>query len=417
MSYVSGLRCISCGRPAPLAPFAYVCSACGGFLSVEYAYDRLREALTRDQLERRRGTILEQWLDFLPIERPDLIARVTLGEQPTPMTRAYRLQGPARHAEVWLKNDALFPTCSLKDRSMPLVTLKALELGRTAVGIVSSGNAAASLAAYAARADLHAIVFLSKHVSQSKLYKTMVYKPVGVQVLASYSEAEAHFQRARDEFGFFDCNGLVNPYRAEGKKTFAYEVARDLGWRSPAAVFMPTAYGNGIVAAWKGFKELKLLGFIDSLPAMVAVQPAVIAPIARAYELGQATVEAVPDAETLAEAVAVTDPVVGGRRVLETVRESGGKVIAVTEAEIADAMRILAEREGLAMEPAGVLGLAGMLNVIRDGNSYKGGSQVISLTGHGLNDQGIGGQMVAPPLRAPADYEAVRAVLRQALGK
>ena len=126
-------------------------------------------------------------------------------------------------------------------------------------------------------------MFLSKHVSPSKLYKTMIYRPVGIQVMASYSEAEVFFQQAREEFGFFDCNGLVNPYRAEGKKTFAYEVARDLGWRSPRAVYMPVAYGNGIVAAWKGFKELKQLGLIEDLPAMVAVQPAVIAPIARAF--------------------------------------------------------------------------------------------------------------------------------------
>lgn len=313
MGYMSGLRCLECGKDVPVKPFQYTCAACGGYLDVEYDYEQMGRDLTPGMFESRTGPILRQWLEFMPIDRPELIERVTLGEQPTPMFRA-RSTPPG--GEAWLKNDAQLPTCSLKDRSIPLTVLKALELGREAVGIVSSGNAAASLAACAARAGLKAVVFLGSGPSSSKLYKSMVHRPVAVEIQADYSQADALFQQARDEFGFFDRDGLVNPYRIEGKKSFAYEMARDLGWRAPSTVLMPTAYGNGMVAAWKGFKELYRLGFIDSLPRMVAVQPAEVAPIARAFARGLDHVEPVNGGHTIAQAVSVADPALGGQRTL-----------------------------------------------------------------------------------------------------
>jgi threonine synthase len=416
MSYAIGLRCLSCRKAVSLSPFRYFCPHCGGFLDVEYDYEAMRRSLKPSAFDSSKGSILEQWLEFLPIESPGLIARVTLGESPTPMVRATRLPPSADTAQVWLKNDSHFPTCSLKDRSMPLTVLKALELGRNAVGIVSSGNASGSLAAYAARAGLRAVVFMGSKVASGKLYKTMVYRPLAIQVQAPYSEAETLFQRARDEFGFFDCNGLVNPYRIEGKKTFAYEVARDLHWRAPDAVFMPAGYGNGVVAAWKGFKELQRLGFIENLPAIIAVQPAVCAPIVHAYDRGLATVEAIAPADSIAEAVCVNDPVIGGQRVLEAVRESGGRAIGVGEGEIAQAVRILAEREGLAVEPTGAVALAGLLRLLEEGSRWSGGIQVASITGHGLNDPDAGGVLVRHPILVEADYGAVQRALRVALG-
>jgi threonine synthase len=413
MSYMSGLVCLACGGRIDAMPFRYFCPDCGGYLDVAYDYDRMAATLSPTDFARRSGAILSQWLEFLPIERPELIDRVTLGERPTPMIPAQRLPEAARGQDVWLKNDAMLPTCSLKDRSLPLTVVKALELGRQAVGIVSSGNASASLAAYAARAGLQCIVFLKQNVSASKLFKTMVHRPLAIQVRSSYSAAEVLFQQARDEFGFFDCDGLVNPYRIEGKKTFAYEVARDLGWRAPAAVLMPTGYGNGVVAAWKGFQELKRLGFIDSLPAMVAVQPAVCAPIARAFRLNLPAVEAVPAAESIADAVCANDPVVGGQRVMQAVRESDGVVLAVDEDEIVEAVQVLASREGLAMEATGAIALAGLLRLNREGNPWADGTVILSITGHGLNAPEAVGALVPVPAVVDAEYGAVQQALAQ----
>jgi threonine synthase len=412
MSFVTHLACLSCGRSVESEPFRYRCPDCGGFLEVEYDYEAMARAVSRESLDRRRGAILRQWLPLLPIEDAETIDRVTLGERPTPMIRAHRLRNGSGREELWLKDESRFPTCSLKDRSVPITIVKALEHGRDSVGIVSSGNASASLAAYAARAGLTAVVFVREGAAPSKLYKTLVYRPVAIQVQGSLSAAEALFEQARDEFGFFDCDGLINPYRIEGKKTLAFEVARDLGWRAPAAVLMPTGYGNGIVAAWKGFRELHRLGLIDSLPALYAVQPAVCAPIARAFERGDAVVEPVPSVVSIAEAVCTPDPQLGGQRVLQAVRESRGAALAVDEDEIIQAVRLLAEFEGLAIEPTGAVALAGWLKLTRDGNPWQGQPQVVSITGHGLNAAEAGARIAGEPLQVEPDYEAVHQALK-----
>jgi threonine synthase len=411
MSYVTELQCLNCKAKLSVEPFRYFCPHCGGFLEVLFDYEKMAAHIDRDELNCGQGSILRQWLPFLPIEDPGLIERVTLGEIPTPMFKARYLSTLAPKSEVWIKNEGQLPTSSLKDRSMPLMVLKALEQKRTAVGIVSSGNASASLAAYAAVAGLKAIIFLGQNVPGSKLYKTMVYNPVGIQVMGDYGAAEQAFQMARDEFGFFDCNGLVNPYRIEGKKTFSYEVARQLGWKAPDVVLMPTAYGNGIVATWKGFKELKTLGFIDHLPAIIAVQPANCAPIARAFDLGLDHVEAVEGKNTVAEAVAITDPAIGGKRVLETVRESGGLVVAIEEEEIKAAMRLLAEKEGLAVEGAASLGAAAWIKLNREQNPIVSGRCVISVTGIGLNDLESGSKQVNLPLQVSDQYSSTQKTL------
>ena len=416
MSYVTGLRCLSCKTKLDIAPFRYQCPECGGYLEVLYDYDRMKKEICKEQFEGRSGSILQQWLEFLPIEQPELIEKVTLGEIPTPMFKAKSFTA-SEADQVWFKNESQLPTYSLKDRSMPLMILKALELGRDSVGIVSSGNASASLAAYAASAGLKAVIFVGESVPQSKLYKTMVYDPIGIQVIGDYNAAEENFQKAREEFNFFDCNGLVNPYRIEGKKTFSYEVARDLGWKAPDTVIMSTAYGNGIVATWKGFKELYDFGFIETLPHIIAVQPANCAPIERAYRLGLSHVEAVEKKPSLAEAVSITDPAIGGARVLEVIKESKGMVVAIEEEDIRKTMQLLASKEGLAIEGAGALGAAAWIKLKNENNPIVNGVSIVSLTGIGLNDLESGIGLVNMPNKVTKNYEEAQQVLRSAFSE
>lgn len=408
MSYMTHLLCLNCGCTIEPYPFRYTCPDCGGYLDVQYDYERMKSAVKTQDFDSRRGSILQQWLPLLPIEKPELVDRVTLGEAPSPLLHTRNIPGIG--ANTWLKNDSLMPTASLKDRSLPITIVKGLEFGYQSVGIVSSGNASASLAAYAARAGVQCIVFLKESIKTSKLYKTMIYKPLAIQVRAQYDVAENLFQQARDEFGFFDCDGVINPYRIEGKKTFAYEVARDMDWKAPAAVFMPTGYGNGIVAVWKGFKELHRLGFIDSLPAMIAVQPAVCAPIARAFHRGLSYVEPIPSETSVAEAVSVNDPNIAGVRVLEAVRESGGTVLTAEEDEIRMATRLLAEKEGLAIEPTGAVAVAGLIGLERDGNPWAGGVNVVSITGHGLNVPEDLSTLISPPHLVDPDYRLIQKI-------
>lgn len=414
MSFVTGLRCLDCDFKIDAIPFKYVCPKCGGYLEVEYDYAAIGSHVNSANLDSRQGSVLEVWKEFLPIEKPELVSQVTLGEKPTSMTRAFRLPSAAESSQVWLKHEFQSPTCSLKDRSLSLVILKALEHEYKSVGIVSSGNASASLAAYAARAGLKAIVFLEGESTPSKISKTMQYQPIAIQVDAPYSEAELYFQQARDEFGFLDCNGIINPYRVEGKKTFAYEVARDLHWKAPDVVFMPCGYGSGVVAAWKGFQELYRLGLTNSLPAIVAVQAELCSPIARAFQAGKTTVDAVPPVKSIAESVCVSDPVIGGKRSLQAVRESNGLVIAVSEEEIHEAVHLLATTQGLAIEPTGAVGFAGLLKTARESQRWAGGVQVASLTGHGLNAPVINTTFDSL-YRFPAQYSAISNALGEIL--
>ena len=177
---------------------------------------------------------------------------------------------------------------------------------------------------------------------------------------------------------------------------------------------MSTAYGNGIVATWKGFKELYDFGFIESLPRIIAVQPANCAPIERAYRLGLSHVDPVEKKPSLAEAVSITDPAIGGARVLEVIKESKGMVVAIEEEDIRNTMRILASREGLAIEGAGALGAAAWLKLKNENNPIVKGVSIVSLTGIGLNDLESGINIVNMPNRVTKNYEDAREVLKTA---
>src|SRR6266550_2860806 len=169
MSYLTGLRCTACGTEYSASQIRYRCDACGQFLDVEYNLEALGQAVDRDGIFRRPPEIMRRWLEFLPIDDPTLIERVTLGETGTPQLQYSDLGRSVGIPHLYVKNDTVLPTGSLKDRSMPLAVLKALEFGQETVCIVSSGNAAASLAAYAARAGIDAVVFVTTNAPAAKL--------------------------------------------------------------------------------------------------------------------------------------------------------------------------------------------------------------------------------------------------------
>lgn len=384
MSHVLCMRCHDCGREIDSSHFTFQCPGCQGFLDVVYDLDRVGRTVQRQDLLSRPANIMVKWLELLPVENPDLIPRVSLGEAPTPLLHARRLGRHLGLKHLLLKDETRFPTGTLKDRSMPLVVLKALEFGFSVVSIVSSGNAAASLGAYAARAGLRAVAFVAGEPSL-KLLKCRAYHSLVVQVDAPYSEVDRLHARARAAFGWFDCNGLINPFRLEGKKTLAYEVVQDLGWQSPDIVLIPTAYGNGLISAWKGFNELEQLGWVDGRPALVAVQPQGCSPIAQAWDAGLTSTLPVVPSPTVAEAVAVADPSAGGERVLQAVRQSGGMVAAVPDELTLQAQSLLATHEGLFVEPSGALGMAGVIKLIGERKIPADAIVVVSITGTGAN--------------------------------
>ena len=415
MSYVKHLTCVNCGRTYRADEFRYLCTACNGFLDVEFDTDAIKENLRRSDIDSRPLGVMQRWLEFLPIENPELIGRVSIGESVTPLVKSERLARRLGMKHLYLKNESAFPTGSLKDRSMPLVVLKALEFGFNTVSIVSSGNAAASLSAYAARAGLHAVVFVAGGRT-ARLAKCRAYGSTLIHVEAPYSQVEDLFMQARQAFGWYDCNGLVNPFRLEGKKTLAHEVCHQLGWTVPDLVIMPTAFGNGLVSAWKGFAELENIGFTKGRPAMWAAQPENCAPIARAFDSGASAVEPVRGEPTVASSIAVGNPEIGGKRVLKVARESGGGVVAASEALILEAQALLAKEEGLFVEPSGAASLAGLMRLMSEGRISKDQVIVLSITGEGLNQPDALDAWAPEPHEVAPDLDSLKRLMARING-
>jgi threonine synthase len=385
MSYVSHLRCVDCNSEYTDGQFRYYCPKCNGFLEVVYDIDRMKKELKREQFDCKSPNVLDRWIEFLPINNPAIISKVSLGEMVTPLLKAERLGKKLGLKNLWIKNESSFPTGSLKDRSMSVVVVKALEYGFDTVSIVSSGNAAASLSAYAARSGLKAVVFVARG-NNSRLAKCRAYGSTIINVDAPYSVTEDLYFEAIDKYGWFDCSGIVNPFRLEGKKTLAYEICQALDWTSPDAVFVPTAFGSGCVSAWKGFNELKELGWISDTPRMYAVQPEECSPIVQAYERGSNDVNAVIPRPTVAASIAVGNPSIGGRKVIGTARESNGAVVGVEERLIIEAQQLLASYEGIFVEPSSATSVAAVMKELQKGNLSENDIIVASVTGIGLND-------------------------------
>jgi threonine synthase len=410
MSYVKHLVCVSCGKTYDAGEFRYLCPACNGFLDVEFDTSAIRANVRREDIDSRPLGVMQRWREFLPIEKTELIDRVTIGESVTPLVKSVRVAKRLGMKNLFFKNESAFPTGSLKDRSMPLVVLKALEFGFDTVSIVSSGNAAASLSAYAARAGLRAVVFVAGGRT-ARLAKCRSYGSTLVHVEAPYSQVEDLFMQARQAFGWYDCNGLVNPFRLEGKKTLAHEVCHQLGWTVPDVVILPTAFGNGLVSAWKGFAELEEMGWTKGRPAMWAAQPENCGPIARAYDSGASVVEPVQGKATVASSIAVGNPEIGGKRVLKVARESGGGVSAASEDLILEAQALLAREEGLFVEPSGASSLACLIKLLGEGRIAKDQVVVLSITGEGLNQPDALDAWAPEPFEVLPDLESLKRLM------
>jgi threonine synthase len=314
--------------------------------------------------------LIERYRSHLPVTSKTPI--VSLCEGDTPLVPADRLAKAAGlpPGTVFLKFEGANPTGSFKDRGMTLAMSKALEEGAKGVLCASTGNTAASAAAYAARAGLRCVVFLPKGaVALGKLTQSLMHSAEIVEVRGNFDQALASALEAARRSGFTVVNSL-NPYRIEGQKTGAFEVAEALG-RAPAYQFMPVGNAGNITAYWKGYCELG-----GSRPKMMGFQAAGAAPLV----LGRP----VENPRTVATAIRIGNPV-SRDGALQARDASGGMIGKVTDAEILSAYRFLAREEGVFCEPSSAAGAAGLLKLARGKYRFEG-TVVCILTGHGLKD-------------------------------
>jgi threonine synthase len=386
LPYVEGLRCRECSRPYP-AEALHVCEWCFGPLEVVYDYDAIAAVITPERIAAGPNTIW-RYADLLPAEAP---GAVDLGAGFTPLVRADRLAAELGLGELWIKNDTVNPTGSFKDRVVSVALAKAREMGYKVASCASTGNLANSVAAHAARAGMRSVVFIPSDLEPAKVVMTSVFGGQVVAIDGSYDDVNrlcAELASDLPDWAFVNVN--VRAYYAEGSKTLAYEVAEQLGWQAPDHVVVPLGSGSQLCKIAKGFQELEKVGLIPSGggpggAARVRVSGAQAegcSPIATAFASGADHVRPVKPV-TIAKSIAIGNPA-DGIYALDAVRESGGAVAAATDAEIVDAIGLLARTEGIFAETAGGVTIAVLAKLAAAGVIRPDEQVVAFVTGNGL---------------------------------
>jgi threonine synthase len=376
---LENLSCKECGTTYPLEA-RFVCESCFGPLEVAYDHSALDPAETRRRIQAgSRG--IWRYLDFLPFEtRPADPLEPGL----TPLVRADRLAARiGTEAEVWVKNDAANPTHSFKDRVVAVGVAKAQELGFDTIACASTGNLANAVAAHAAAAGLDSYVFVPADLEEQKLLATGVYGTKLVGVRGSYDDVNRLCTQLADARPWAFVNVNLRPYYAEGSKTLAYETVEQLGWDLPERVVCPIASGSLFTKIGRGFDEWRELGLVSGeLPIFNGAQAQGCSPVATAFSEGWEVCKP-QRPETIAKSLAIGDPA-DGPYALDLARRSGGGVDAVSDEEIRDGIRLLAETTGIFTETAGGVTVAVLAKLAERGELREGERVVVIITGEGL---------------------------------
>ena len=359
-TFVTHLECSLTGERYD-ADTLHNLSRAGKPLLVRYDLDAVRAALTREALAARE-TDLWRWRELLPVR--DTASIVSLGEIETPLVAIPRSGGGGN---VLVKDEGRLPTGSFKARGLVMAVAMAKELGVTRIAMPTNGNAGAALAAYASRCGIETIVFCPEDTPEVNVREIAAQGARVWRVNGLIDDCGAIVGKGAAEGRWFDFSTLKEPYRIEGKKTMGLELAAQLGWRLPDAIFYPTGGGTGLIGMWKAFAELEALGWIGpERPRMYAVQASGCAPIVRAFEEGAEDAERWEDAATVAAGIRVPRAI-GDFLILRAVRESGGKALGVGDPAILKAVDECARKDGLLLCPEGGATLAAYRQALRDG--------------------------------------------------
>lgn len=380
----SKLVCTVCHEPYTGNGSVYVCPNCGG--SIESPVDlerdpqRLRETL-------RRGSEDGIWgyRDFFHVAAD--AEPVTMGEGNTPLLRARRLGEEIGLRNLYLKNETLNPSGTYKDRFATVAMTLARADGVSQVAIGSAGNAAAAVAAYAAKAGIECFIMLPPGAVRERAWQNMAYGGHFIYGMGGVNDCVQLAQDGEALFGWKNmCTTMMNnPLACDGYKTIAYEIARSMRFEVPDYVICPVGGGIVISKVLRGYEEMKALGMIDSVPKMIAVQAEGCAPLVKAYCEGKRETELWENGDTIA--FAIFDPVTfEGVTALDSVRRSGGEAVAVPDDEILDAMRSCARTEAVLPEPASAATIAAAKKLLREGRIGEDDRVVCVLTGSGLRD-------------------------------
>jgi threonine synthase len=381
----------------------YVCDRCLGPLEPVYDYSAI--TLTREDIARRPKN-LWRYRELLPITGAP---KTGFHSGFTPLVRCTRLAERLGVSELYIKDDSVnHPTLSYKDRVVSVAATRAVELGFEVLACASTGNLANSVAAHAARLGLECSVFIPDNLEAGKLLGSAIFGPTILAIAGNYDDVNRLCTQVADRYGWGFVNINLRSYYAEGAKTMGFEIVEQLGWRYPDHLVSPVAGGTLLPRIARGLRELRQIGLVEGeLPKIHAAQAAGCAPVVRALESGAEHPEPVrPD--TIAKSLAIGNPA-DGYQVLQTVRATGGSGAAVTDHQIVDAIRLLAETEGIFTEPAGGTTLGGAIDLIQRGVIGADESIVVCVTGNGYKTAEVVSGLLTEPIhlsRSFTDFEA-----------
>ncbi len=403
MSYLQHLKCRECERTYPPEPIA-ACEACWAPLEVVYDYARLRSDLRREDIASRPANMW-RYRELLPLNGEAWVGKHTGF---TPLVSVARLAKALGVRELYAKNDSVnHPTLSFKDRVVAVALSKAREFGFDTVGCSSTGNLANAVAAQAAAGGFKTYIFVPADLEPEKILGTQVYGATLVEVSGNYDQVNRLCSEVAQKYSWGIVNVNLRSYYSEGSKTFGYEVAEQLGWRLPANIVVPMAGGSLITKIQKAFDELKKLGWVEPVQTkLFGAQATGCSPITTAAKTG--ATEIIPQKpRTIAKSLAIGNPA-DGYYAVKTILGSGGAGEDVSDEEIVEGIRLLAETEGIFTETAGGVTVAVARKLIAQKRLNPEESIVLAITGNGLKTVGAlsgqfdGGRAIRPRL---ADFE------------
>jgi threonine synthase len=397
------LVCVNCGASYPADEILYNCPKCGHLLAVQYNLD---EITVSKKVWQKRPLSVWRYRELLPVR----IEPVTLQEGGTPLYHLRQIGEELGLPFLYAKHEGMNPSGSFKDRGMTVGVSMALQLGRKSVACASTGNTSASLAVYAAKAHIPAVVLLpAGKVAVGKVAQALMHGARVISIRGNFDRALEMVHELCLSHGLYLLNS-INPFRLEGQKTIGFEAVDQLGG-VPDRFVLPVGNAGNISAVYKGLLELNEIGFIDSMPMMTGIQAAGSMPVVRAIKENLPEVIPEPNPETVATAIRIGAPV-NAEKALTAIRKTGGLAESVTDDEILAMQRDLARKEGIGVEPASAASVAGVKKLVESGVIDRSERIVCVVTGHLLKDPDTVIRQCEPPTEIDADLPSLISALR-----
>jgi threonine synthase len=405
MDHIAGVRCTVCGRVMPYRE-QMTCPHCGekGILDILFDYDYIKKSFTKKGLADNHDNSMFRYAPLMPVQPRDFSRFLRVGW--TPLYPSNKLGAELGIKALYIKDDGLNPTASLKDRASAVAVAKALELGYDTIACSSTGNAASSLAGNAARMGVKAVIFVPERAPEGKVAQLMIFGAKVISVQGNYRETFELSRAAIDKYGYYNRNAGINPTLTEGKKTVALEIAEQLGWFVTDWVAVSVGDGCTIGGVYNGFHDLYELGFIERIPKILGVQSTGCCPFVDAARENRDLIPA--EENTLADSIAVGVPR-NPKKALRAVSASNGAWIAVSDDDILATMGILGRSEGVFGEPAGVTASAGVMKAVQQGIIKPNETVTTISTGSGLKDVKNALRAAGRPHKCAPSIEALEA--------